>query len=312
MKVIFSQEVNNTILGILAIVFWSTTIAFSRRLTEQLGTLTTAFYVHLVSGILGLLYLTAKPKVLQKFRSISARYLIGCGTLFIAYMLCLYLAIGFASGRQQVLEVGIINYLWPSLTLVLSIPILHKRASIYLLPGSIIAMAGIFLATAQSGSLSWRIFSQNLRLNFISYILAFVASICWALYSNLSRKWGKDIHSGAVPVFLLGTGFAAMAARMTSLETQTPHWTPRLALELLYMVTFPTLLAYVFWDTAMRKGNHILVASFSYLTPLLSMIISSLYLRIKIGLPLWIACALVIAGAIICQKSFTGRRSEEV
>jgi drug/metabolite transporter (DMT)-like permease len=84
-------------------------------------------------------------------------------------------------------------------------------------------------------------------------------------------------------------------------------WTVRVVVELLYMSIFPTFLAYIFWDRAMRKGNIILVASLSYFTPLLSIIISSLYLQVVIKPSLWIACSLVIAGAVICKYSIIDR-----
>ena len=88
-------------------------------------------------------------------------------------------------------------------------------------------------------------------------------------------------------------------------------WTPRVVAELLYMSIFPTFLAYFFWDRAMRKGNIILVASLSYFTPLLSIIISSLYLRVAVKANLWVACGLVIAGAVICKFSIIDKTKKE-
>lgn len=74
-------------------------------------------------------------------------------------------------------------------------------------------------------------------------------------------------------------------------------------LELVYMMIFPTALGYVFWDEAMRKGRIILVASLSYLTPLLSAIIATTYLGVRAGWNLWIGCILVVAGAAVCKLS---------
>ena len=89
------------------------------------------------------------------------------------------------------------------------------------------------------------------------------------------------------------------------------YWTPRVIVELLYMSVFPTFLAYTFWDRAMRKGKIILVISLSYFTPLLSIVISSLYLRVIIKSTLWIACGLVIAGAVICKFSIIDKTQKE-
>lgn len=111
MKTPTSQENLSTILGILAILFWGTTIAFSRSLAEQLGPLTTASWIYLLSGIWSCVYLISKPGRIKKTFQLPILYLIGCGTLFIFYMVCLYLAVGLAFSREQVIEVSIINYL---------------------------------------------------------------------------------------------------------------------------------------------------------------------------------------------------------
>jgi len=301
LKISVSQEKLNTILGILAILFWGTTIAFSRSLTEQLGLLTTASWIYLLSGIWGVIFLFSKPGEIKKTFRLPLLYLIGCGILFVIYTACLYLAIGLAVSREQVIEVTIINYLWPGLTLIFSLPILHKKGRITLIPGIILAFTGFYLATAQSGMFSWEIFKGNFQVNCLPYLIAFIAAISWGLYSNLVRRWAGHAEGGAVPLFLLITGLALTAIRFMFPEES--YWTPRVVAELLYMSIFPTFLAYFFWDRAMRKGNIILVASLSYFTPLLSIIISSLYLQIVIKSSLWIACALVIIGAVICKFS---------
>ena len=310
MKTSTSQENLNTVFGILAILFWGTTIAFSRSLTEQLGPLTAASWIYLLSGIWSCIYLVSKPGGIKKTFQLPILYLIGCGTLFIFYMVCLYLAVGLAFSREQVIEVSIINYLWPGLTLVFSLPILHKKAKITLIPGVILAFCGFYLATVNSGMFSWEVFKGNFQVNYFPYLLAFMAAISWGLYSILVRRWAGHTESGAVPFFLLGTGLVLIVIRFMFPEES--YWTPRVVVELLYMSVFPTFLAYTFWDRAMRKGNIILVASLSYFTPLLSIIISSLYLQVTIKPSLWIACGLVIAGAVICKFSIMDKTPKEL
>ena len=309
MKISISQENLNTIFGILAILFWGTTIAFSRSLTEQLGPLTAASWIYMLSGIWGCIYLINKPGGIKKIFQLPILYLIGCGTLFIFYMVCLYLAVGLAFSREQVIEVSIINYLWPGLTLIFSLPILHKKGKITLIPGIIIAFAGFYLATVQSGMFSWEVFKGNFQVSYLPYLLAFMAAITWGLYSNLVRRWAGHAEDGAVPLFLLATGLVLTTIRFVFPDES--YWTPQVIVELLYMSVFPTFLAYTFWDRAMRKGKIILVVSFSYFTPLLSIVISSLYLQVAVKANLWIACGLVIAGAVICKFSIIDKTQKE-
>ena len=74
-------------------------------------------------------------------------------------------------------------------------------------------------------------------------------------------------------------------------------------LELLYLAVFPTALAYLFWDQAMKHGNKNLVTAFSYFTPLGSTLISGLYLHVTIGTGFGLAALLVISGAFLCKWS---------
>jgi len=290
-----------TILGVFALLFWSSTAAFSRSLTETLGTLTASSYVFLLGGAVACAHMIIVRRGLRELFRLPVAYLIGCGTLFVVYMLSLYVAIGFAFNRQQVLEISLINYLWPALTLVLAIPILKKKAHVWLVFGVLIGFGGVFLAMFSGEGFSWRIFVENVGMNYLPYVFGLVAAVSWALYSNLSRVWGGQSESGGVPLFLLVSGLAFAA--LSGFSSEHSVWTSRSMLELLYMMVFPTGLGYVFWDEAMRKGKIILVASLSYFTPLLSTIIGTMYLGVRAGWQLWAGCILVIAGAAVCKLS---------
>ena len=294
-----------TLLGILSIVLWSTTIAFSRSLAEQLGTLSAAAGIYLLGGAAGCAYLLLGRGRIAAIRRLSAGYLLVCGSLFVGYTVCLYLAIGLASGRQQVIEVGIINYLWPSLTLVLSVPILHHRPRPTLPLGLAAATAGVVLAMLQGGAFRWSVLAENLNSNRLPYLAALIGAVLWGLYSNLSRRLGGRDGGGAVPVFILASGVLLAAMRLASPETS--HVSARAVVELIFLSAGPCLTAYVCWDIAMRRGRIVLVASLSYLIPLLSTIITCAYLGVAMGVGLWLACFLVIGGAWLCNGSIVAR-----
>lgn len=295
-----SPDHRNTLLGLTAIVLWSTTIAFSRSLTEQLGTLTAAALIYLLAGVLGLALTFFREGSLNSFFKLPRLYLLGCGALFVAYITALYLAVGFATSRVQVLVVGLINYLWPGLSLVFSIPILGKRARPWLPAGILLALAGVWLASTTGSDVTLTEMVQ-MRDSWLPYGLALVAAICWGLYSNLSRRWASDNDGGAVPLFLLASGLLLGLARLFA--TESTQWSAAAVLELIYMAGFPGMLAYVLWDIAVRKGEIILVASLSYLTPLLSTLFSALVLNVKPGAALWLGAGLVILGAVLCKYS---------
>ncbi|MBN2309288.1 MAG: EamA family transporter, partial [Candidatus Hydrogenedentes bacterium] len=123
----------------------------------------------------------------------------------------------------------------------------------------------------------------------------------WSLYSNLTRRWGGGVDVAAVPLFMVAT--AVVLAGVRCFVHEDSQWSARALAELAYMAVFPTFLAYAFWDVAMRRGNVLLVAVASYFTPLLSTTITCGYLGVGAGVAIWAACALIIAGAIVCRRS---------
>ena len=140
---------SGTMGGFAAIVLWSTTVAFARSLSEQLGPLTAAAAVYSVGGTIAAIRLLFVGGSMQRFRGLPLSYLAGCGVLFLSYMLLLFLAVGLAEGRQQVLEVGLLNYLWPALTILLSVVLLNKRASLLLIPATLLALSGVVVVLTQ-------------------------------------------------------------------------------------------------------------------------------------------------------------------
>ena len=63
------------------------------------------------------------------------------------------------------------------------------------------------------------------------------------------------------------------------------------------------LLSYAFWDAAMRRGNQVLAAAASFLTPILSSACIVLVLGVSPGWRFWVAALLAVGGAAVCRIS---------
>jgi drug/metabolite transporter (DMT)-like permease len=290
----------STLLGLLAILLWSSSVALVRRASEQLGPWTAGGCVYLTAGVLLAAHYLLKERSLRKLRTLPRRYAFGCGVLFVLYTLALYLALGSAANRYQTVEIGLLNYLWPALTILLSLPLLGHRADARLIPGTLLALLGVFLVLTQGTSVSWTSWAANLQSNPAGYGLGLLAAVAWALYSNLSRRWGKPDSGSAVLLFMLAAGAAFWLIR--PLTAEPAAWTLRAAVEVGFL-GLATALGYVFWDIAMRAGDLVLVAACSYLTPFFSTVVSCLYLGILPGLSLWLGCLLIITGSFLSWRS---------
>ena len=276
------------------------TVALARSISEQIGPLTAGAAVYLTAaGFLGA-HLVWKERSLRALGVLPRRYVVGCGALFVLYALALFLALGLAADRLQTIEVGLLNYLWPALTILFALALLGQRAGLGLIPGTLLAVCGIFLVLTQDVGVTWQSFSVNIRRNPVAYGLGTFAAIAWALYSNLSRRWGGPDSRGAVPLFCLATGLVFGLLRLLRPEGAT--WNIRVVAEVA-VLALATGVAYVSWDLAMRAGDMVLVAACSYLTPFFSTVVSCLYLRVQPGLSLWVGCGLIIAGSSMSWRS---------
>jgi drug/metabolite transporter (DMT)-like permease len=299
-----SHRAANTALGTLAILFWASTIALSRQVAQAIGPIGGAAAIYLVGGAASVIFLLARPAAFRAMLRLPRRYLFGSGSLFIAYIVLLYWAVGHAAGGEQTVEIGLVNYLWPSLTILFSIPVLGRRARPTLWPGMAIALAGVGLAVIDPARFSLTGLWHNLASNPAPYLCALAAAVVWGLYSNVSLRWAAGHEGGGVPLFIAVSGAALLVLRWSVTEPPAA-WSIGVIGEIIYMGLVPGLLAYLLWDRAVRRGHIIALASLSYFLPLLSTIISCAVLGVPMRPTLWVACGLLIAGAWLCSRSVT-------
>lgn len=286
--------------GLVALLLWSTTVALMRSTTEAFGQLGAAAATYAVAGGMGLVRLALSGERRRRVRRMPAKYLLGCGALFAVYVFVVFMALGRAHNRQQALEVGLVNYLWPALTILFSVLLLRVRASAWLIPATLLCLWAIYLGIRPehgSSASFWR----NVSLNPSAYGLALVAATTWALYSTLARRWAHAEDGGAMDFFLAGTGILLAGTLFLSGGTSGTGG-GRGFVEAAFLGA-ATYVSYGLWDKAMRKGNVLLVAIASYFTPLLSLVVSSFYLRITPPPSLWWGCAVLVAGSLLSWRS---------
>lgn len=296
----------STLSGVIAILLWSTTIAFSRSIAEKIGTFNTAFFTMLCSGAFLLLVqlLIYKKGLFRKIAELPFSYLYKVGSFLVAYMVLFYIAVGEATSREAVIVVGIINYLWPGLAFLFSVPILKNRANFNLLIfGILVAFGGTTAAILKGYQLSFTDIKIAVYGNVVPYFLALIAAISWGIYSNMTRKIQVKEDVVALPILFLISSSVILIFQLLKGEIPQINLSGSQYWEFAYVVIFPTALSYLFWDKAMKKGNKNFVLSVSYLIPLASTLISGYYLSVPIDIGFGIAAILVIMGAIMCKWS---------
>ena len=289
-------------LGFVAILLWSTTVPVARSVMEKFGPLFGMGLMFSFSGLLLLILTSIRAQGFGWISRLSKRHLIICGPLFIGYLCFFYLALGIAKTRTETVVAGLVNYLWPTVILVFSIPLLGKRPRpFWFVVGIVISLGGIVLAmSVQAESLSALV--KALGKSGLPMLLALVGSFMWGLYSNLAKRHPQPVSTGAVGLFLFVTGIALFLASLGAWQTAT--WSLQTVIELIYMILFPASAAYCFWDIAMRDGNIALLGSASNLIPVLATLLASVYLQVTLGWELLGGAIGVVLGAFLCQLAF--------
>lgn len=280
-----------TLYGLLAIVLWSTIVGLIRSVAEQLGAFAGAALIYTVGAGL-LLVLLGRPRLSQ----FSSGYLIAASLLFVAYEFCLSLSLGFAQNRAQAIEVGIVNYLWPCFTVLLTIAVNRQRVRWMIVPGVLLALAGIGRVVSGEAGLSLQGVLANVAANPLSYGLAFTGAVLWAVYCNVTSRYSKG--GNGVALFFSLTALAMWGAYGLSDES-TLHFTLPVTLEL-FAAGAATAIGYALWNVGIVRGNLTLLATASNFTPVLSTLFAALWLSTQLSLPFWQGVAMVSIGSLLC------------
>lgn len=281
----------STLIGLTAVIFWSTNVGLMRSVSESFGAVAGAALIYSVASII-LVFMIGMPK----FSTIPKSYLWWGSLLFVAYELCFALSIGYAQNSRQAIEVGMINYLWPTFTLLFAIIFNNVKANILIIPGCIFALVGICWVLGGNTGFDFFQILTNLKANPLSYGLAFAAAILWAAYCSVTVKTSQGKN--------LVTIFFALVAAVLWIKYLLMSGS---ALNFTYDNTVTLIMAagalglgYGAWNIGIISGNMTLMAGASYFTPVLSAFFAALLLSTSLSFIFWQGVAMVTTGAVLC------------
>ncbi|GLW37245.1 aromatic amino acid DMT transporter YddG [Pectobacterium actinidiae] len=280
-----------TLTGLLAIVLWSTSVGLIRSLTEALGPIGGAAMIYSTSTLC-LLAFYGLPRI----KTLPRAYLFAGGAMFVCYEIFLSLSIGLADSRMQAMEIGMINYLWPSLTILFSLFINQQKSRFLLWPGLALSLGGIVWIMKGESDWTPELLWNNVLANPLAYSLAFSAALTWALYCNITKRYGQG--KSGVSLFFFITSLVLWIKYALSAEGAI-SFTLASSLQLLFMGA-STALAYSAWNAGIQHGNLTLLATASYFTPVLSTLLAAFWLNITPALSFWQGVVMVTAGSLLC------------
>ena len=265
-------------LGIAAILCWASAGAAASWLGKNLGLWPT---LTIACGIGGLAQLVCYLAMGHSVRAtlLPPAKLWGIILLgFPLYEFAHVAALTLSVGDTQTVGVNLINYLWPTLTVLFAVMwVPGTRGSMRLGVAAAVALAGVavgnwrgvetvFGREAVSASNGWNGAAQ---LPLTPYLLVFVAAVAWAVYSALLSRWRAwaDQYSTATPGFLSVSLVAAVVA------TARGDWRPLSSVEWLVAVLAGLIVyaaGYMLWELAIHRAPAEKLGLLSGAVPILS------------------------------------------
>lgn len=275
-----------------AVALWSTSAVSTHYAVTHAPALLVVAVAFTVATIAGASAAAARGRLRQVFRARPLVWLVGLYGLS-SYYLAYFIAFGLAPA----MEVNLLNYLWPLLTVLLSVPLTGQSLRARVVVGALVAFAGAGLVVTQ-GHLP-----QLSAAHATGYALALWCGVTWAVFSCLLNRLGAAA-SGRMTLFCALTAAVAWPAALVSGAFPTPVglW----CLAAVYSGVAPLWLAFELWDRALQQPDVARVGLISYTTPALSTLILALAGE-RLTLPSVLGLIAIIGGAAL---GAAGRRAD--
>lgn len=281
-----------TFIGISALFMWSTLVGLIQLISQDLDALTCLMLLYTISSII--LCIVFK---LPRFQHTPKQYYLVIAVLFVAYELCFSFSVALAQTPTQTIEVGVINHLWPTFTILLMLFTRHLQFNYKLLFGIFLAAFGVIVMQSHGFQLSIHSIIQNLALNPLSYLLALSAALLWAFYCIVLIQF-KPENNLIVALFFL-TSLSLIVKWLFNTPTDTFDISMHTGI-LILCASLCLSLGYAAWNIGLIHGHANILVSSSYFIPILSALFSSLLFGIQLGMSFWFGTGLVVIGSLIC------------
>ncbi|WP_312101551.1 aromatic amino acid DMT transporter YddG [Acinetobacter venetianus] len=283
-----------TLIGLVAILLWSLIVALIKDVSSHFGAVGGAALIYTLASI----FLLVSVGWTQ-LRTFPKTYLIWGSILFVAYEVCLSLSIGYSDNNRQAIEVGMVNYLWPTFTMVAAIVFNQQKANLLIIPGFILSILGICWVLGGEQGFDLAGMLHNVQANPLSYGLAFIGTLLWAAYCTLTARIAKGVN-GITLFFILVA--IVLWIKYLLMGGGAFHFDMQSSISLIFAAAAMGF-GYAAWNIGILHGNVTLLAGASYFIPVLSAFFSAIILSTSLAMSFWYGAFLVCIGSILCWIS---------
>ena len=287
------KERNAYIYAIAAVLMWATVASAFKIALRYLDFLQLLLYSSVVSSavLFAILLVQSKLKLLTEYsgKDYLHSLILGFVNPFLYYLVLLK-----AYSLLPAQEAQPLNYTWPIMLVLLSIPLLKQRIGFRSITAIIVSFIGVLTISTRGDLVGFRF------TNVKGVVLALSSSIIWALFWIYNVRDRRDVVAKLFLSFTFGSIFAAASVFLFS--TMAIRHTAHL-LGAVYVGLFEMGIAFVIWLKALelsRTTAH--VSNLVYVAPFLSLLIVRCAVGERILYSTVIGLALIVAGLVMQRK----------
>ena len=285
----------------IAIVFWSTVATAFKLALEHLEPIQLVFYSTLFSVIVLFFIALIQGKIVL-IKSFPKRALMQCAFLGLLNP-CLYYIILFKGyDILPAQEAMVINFSWPIMIVILSIPILKQKIDIKSFLSIIVCYVGVVVIATKGD-----VFSMQFE-NSLGVVYILITTVIWSLFWLFNTKNSNDSVVSLFLIFLFSLPYILI---ITYFSDSFVIPSLKGVIGSAYIGLFEMGVSVVLWQSALKISTTVSrVASLVFITPFLSLLILHFVLKEDI-LASTIFGVILICSGLILQKYFI-RKIEEI
>ncbi len=193
----------------------------------------------------------------------------------------------------QAQEAGTLNYIWPLVLVLLSIPMLRQKISFVSILAIVISFAGIILISGRGGFFTGTIHPDT-TAHTLGVLLAVGSAFFWALYWIFNVKDQREAVSKLFLNFCFGLLYTFVLIVISG-RVRLPGWQG--VAGGIYIGLFEMGITFVLWLNALNyTSTTAKVSNLIYLSPFISLIIIHFTIGETIALSTVIGLLLIITG----------------
>jgi len=286
--------------ALLAVLCWSTIGSAFKISLRYLDFLTLLLFASFIAAVVLFIILLLQGK-LHLMKKIKKEDLLSSAFLGLLNPFLYYIVLLKAYELLPAQEAGTLNYIWPLVLVLLSIPMLRQKITGWSILAILVSFFGIMLISTHGQLLTLR-FS-----NPVGVLLALGSAIFWALYWIFNMKDSREEVSKLFLNFCFGFFYIILTiAILRFLGLNWSHY-PLLPWQgiagSVYLGIFEMGVTFILWMMALKLSSTTAkVSNLIYLSPFGSLILIHFFVGEVILLSTVIGLAFIVGGIILQQS----------